>query len=132
MHEPLANQQVPAYILNVEGLTPCGVLRQHGFALADALQDDGEWLPITLSERARGPAGDTVFDPMAGMSIAQMRPSPRAAHAQPEPLSCEASGLPSLFQSQNNFDRAIHRRLFDVADGIRVGYHELLYVSGRR
>lgn len=82
MHEPLANQQVPAYILNVEGLTPCGVLRQHGFALADALQDDGEWLSITLSERARGPAGDTVFDPMAGMSIAQMRPSPRAAHAQ--------------------------------------------------
>ena len=71
------NLKILAYTLDVEGFDASEALRQCGLASADALQDDGEWLPATLFDRMMAAAidttGDTAFGLVAGKSLALMR-----------------------------------------------------------
>lgn len=71
------NLKILAYTLDVEGFDASEALRQCGIDSADALQDDGEWVPATLFDRMMAAAlvttGDTAFGLVAGKSLALMR-----------------------------------------------------------
>ena len=71
------NLKILAYTLDVEGFDASGPLQACGFASAEALQDDGEWLPVALFDRMMAAAieatGDAAFGLVAGKSIALMR-----------------------------------------------------------
>ena len=71
------NLKILAYTLDVEGFDASEALRQCGIPSADALQDDGEWLPATVFDRMMAAAlettGDAAFGLVAGKSLALMR-----------------------------------------------------------
>ena len=95
------NLKILAYTLDVEGFDPSEVLRQCGIASADALQDDGEWLPVALFDRMMAAAieatGDAAFGLVAGKSIALMR------HGTITPLVLSTPSLRQLLDDLRRF-----------------------------
>jgi hypothetical protein len=71
------NLKILAYTLDVEGFDSARALRQCGITSFDALQEDGDWVPVAQFDRLMAAAievtGDSAFGLVAGKSLALMK-----------------------------------------------------------
>lgn len=71
------NLKILAYTLDVEGFDSSAALRHCGLGPQDDLQEDGDWVPVSVFDRLMAAAlkvtGDPAFGLVAGKSLALMR-----------------------------------------------------------
>lgn len=71
------NLKILAYTLDIEGFDSGAALRHCGLGSDDDLQEDGDWLPVSVFDRLMASSvmvtGDPAFGLVAGKSLALMR-----------------------------------------------------------
>ncbi|RZL00227.1 MAG: AraC family transcriptional regulator [Rubrivivax sp.] len=116
------NLKILAYALDVEGFNSTRVLQQCGIPSADDLQEDGEWMPLSVFDRMMAAAMEETQDPLFGLvvgrSIALMK------YGAITPLMLSNSSLRQIIEDIGRFAPLVVERceleLAEDRQGARV------------